>query len=290
MTSLVVGASGQVGTLLHRSLSAAGACVGTAFRHTGPGLLPLDLADGAAVEELVRRLRAAVCYLPAAHTAVDDAERHPERCRAVNVDGTARLAAALAATTDAVLVFFSTEHVFGDDPRPRREDEPTAPLSVYARTKAEAEEAVRALLPRRHLILRTSWVFGPDPQGKNFLCRLTRTLSGGEALVVPSDQHGQPTFGPDLARTAIELADRGARGTFHVVGPRYLSRLAWARIIAERLGLPAERLKGRTTAELAPAAPRPLQVRLDRDKLLRFLGRDPIRAPEEGVNPNVGVG
>ena len=143
-----------------------------------------------------------------------------------------------------------------------------------------AEQIVRETLPDHHLILRTSWVFGPDPQKKNFLWRVRRTLEKGELLVVPSDQHGQPTYGPDLARTARLLVERGARGTYHVVGPQYLSRLAWARLIAEALDLPADLIQGQPTSQLDLAAPRPLHVSLDRMKLLSLVGYDPIRSPQ----------
>ena len=104
-----------------------------------------------------------------------------------------------------------------------------------------------------------------------------------EVLTVPADQHGQPTYGPDLARTAWELVKRGARGTFHVVGPAYLSRLEWARLIAVQLGLPEGFIHGQSTAALGQRAPRPLRVRLDRNKLLTVLRRDPVRWPQVGV-------
>src|SRR4029077_1920750 len=111
-----------------------------------------------------------------------------------NVLATSHLARAIA-EINGCLVFFSTDHVFNDSPRAWKEDDPVSPRSAYARSKAEAEQMVRETLPDRHLILRTSWVFGPDPQQKNFLWRVRHTLGKGETLIVPSDQHGQPTYG-----------------------------------------------------------------------------------------------
>jgi dTDP-4-dehydrorhamnose reductase len=282
MTSLIIGASGQVGRLLFESSAEAENCVGTYCQHPAPGLHRLDLRETAAVEQLVQDLRPTTCYLAGAMTFVDYAESHPEECRAVNVKGTTTLAQALA-EVGGVLVLFSTEHVFDSSPASRREDDATSARSVYARSKARAEQVVRELLPDHHLILRTSWVYGPDPQEKNFLYKVRRTLAAGDKLAVPADQHGQPTYGPDLARTARELVARGARGTFHVVGPQYLSRLAWGRMIAEHLSLPQRLLRGRKTAELPTAAYRPLAIRLERRKLCTFLGRDPIRAPQHAL-------
>ncbi len=282
MTSLVIGASGQVGALLYAAGIQQELCVGTYCSHFRPGLCQLDLRDHAAVRDLVVELRPEVCYVPGALTFVDYAESHPNECREINVLGIENLAHAVRRTR-GVLVFFSTEHVFGDSPHPRREDEPVEPLSVYARSKAQAEEVIRDLLPDRHLILRTSWVFGPDAQRKNFFWRVCQTLGNGEKQVVPADQFGQPTYGPDLANTARTLVARSATGTFHAVGPQSLSRHGWALAIAKTLRLPQHLIVGTTTNGPQPAAPRPLRVQLDRRKLLNFLGTDPIRSPEEGV-------
>jgi dTDP-4-dehydrorhamnose reductase len=282
MRNLVIGASGQVGALLLEQLAAQAPALGTYCRHARPGLVPLDLRDHSAIGDLVEEARPATCYLAGAFTHVDEAERRPAECRAVNVEAVEQMAWILA-KTGGRLVFFSTEHVFGDSREPRREEDPLAPQSVYARSKARAEEVVRELLPDTHLILRTSWVFGPDLQEKNFFYRVRNTLSGGRRLVVANDQYGQPTYAPDLAATAILLAGRGECGTFHVVGPQTYSRLLWAQAIARQLRLPANGIEGRPTAEMGRTAPRPLSVRLDRRKLLDFLDEDPIRPPLEGV-------
>jgi dTDP-4-dehydrorhamnose reductase len=283
MNDLVIGASGQVGDALLRQCRAAGrTCLGTACRHARPGLAALDLCDAAAVTELVQRFGPDVVFLPAAMTHVDHAETHPQECFAVNTDTVAHLAG-LVRRRGGVLVFFSTEHVFGESPAAHAEEDPTAPLSVYARSKAAAEERVRELLPGRHLILRTSWVYGPDAQQKNFVYRAVRTLAAGEELVVPEDQYGQPTYTPDLATTALSLVAAGHAGTFHAVSPEALTRLAFAHLIAGVFGLDAGRVRGVPTSELHQAAPRPRHVRLARLKLQEVLGHDPIRSPAEGL-------
>jgi dTDP-4-dehydrorhamnose reductase len=289
MRILVIGASGQVGALLYSRNAEAGNCVGTFLRRSAPGLVRLDLHEGKQVERLIEETAPEVCYLPAALTHVDQAELQPHECHAVNVEGVAHVARALA-RSGGILVLFSTDHVFGDGRRPWHESEPTQPLSVYASSKVHAEEVVRAVLPERHLILRTSWVFGPDPQQKNFYYRVRATLGRRERLMVPDDQFGQPTYGPDLAQAADELVQRGTRGTFHVVGPRLMTRLDWACAIAVALGLPTDLIVGCPTSDLTISAPRPLLVALDRRKLLRCLGRDPIRPPEEALVALAGAG
>jgi dTDP-4-dehydrorhamnose reductase len=226
----------------------------------------------------VQSYRPQLVFLPAALTHVDYCETHAEECHASNILGPTYVARALG-EQDATLVFFSTEHVFADSAIPLVETNRPAPKSVYATSKAAAEEAIRSLLPHRHLILRTSWVFGPESQQKNFVYRTIRTLQRGERLTVPSDQHGQPTYAPDLAHTALQLWEHGYRGTFHVVGPDCLNRFDFARLIARTFGLDASLVQGVPTAQLGQPAPRPLFVPLARTKLCAALKRDPIRSP-----------
>ncbi len=282
MKALVIGASGQVGGRLQRSWARRGQAIGTCCTHPAPGLHALDLRDREGVESFLAEVRPAVCFLPAALTHMDDAETHPDECHEINVEGPRHVARVLKGWS-GLLVFFSTDHVFGECASPRKEGDPKGPLSVYARSKALAEELIAEELPDRHLILRTSWVFGPDAQEKNFAYRVRRALEKAEPLLVPSDQYGQPTYGSDLAETAVELVRRGARGVFHVVGPEPMSRLEWARCIASALGYWGQSLLGERTEALRPAAPRPLRVQLDRGKLLDFLGCDPIRSPGAGL-------
>ncbi|MER3416006.1 MAG: NAD(P)-dependent oxidoreductase [Gemmataceae bacterium] len=294
MTSLVIGASGQVGWQLYQRLRKLGPCIGTYRTYVRAGLIPLDLTCAAAVGALVRRSQPDLCFVPAAWTFMDGAEQQPARCLAVNVDGLTTLAKHIARSSCRRLVFFSTDHVFGARPIPWHEEERPAPVSVYGRSKWLAEQMLADLLPDRHLILRTSWVFGPDAQRKNFVYRLLDAARRGEALLASDKEHGQPTYGPDLARCAIRLAVDEARGIYHVVGPERLTRWHWARTIAHELGLVGVRLLpapsgiepacwSGTDPSAGQRAPRPQQIALARTKLLQRLGYDPIRAPRAGL-------
>jgi dTDP-4-dehydrorhamnose reductase len=295
MRSLVIGASGQVGALLYRGVRREGACLGTYWSHPVGELVLLDLRDSAAVANLIKEFQPDVCYLPAAMTHVDRAEQQREECQAINVAGVANVTRAVAKSS-ASLVFFSTEHVFSDRDQSWRENEPTCPLSVYAASKVAAEELIREALPRRHLIIRTSWVFGPDAQEKNFLFRVRRTLGTGDQLKVPPGQWGQPTFGPDLARTARLLVRREARGTIHVVGPVAMTRMNWALLLAEEMSFGTAGIALDWSPPSIERAPRPNHIQLDRSKLVHYLDDDPIRSPRQGIRAtlrllrqNVGV-
>jgi len=283
MKALIIGASGQVGGLLLLQLRAGGwECIGTAFKHGSVGLSTLDIRDAAAVNALVASARPDVIFLPGALTFVDYCETHRDECFSINVDGTANVARA-AKSCGVPIVFFSTEHVFSDSPDAYPEEARPAAKSVYAQSKVLAEARLREIVPDAHLILRASWVFGPESQRKNFVYRAVKTLRAGERLHVPHDQYGQPTYSVDLAETALALLKQNARGTFHTVGPAHVTRLDFARLIARTFDVNAALIDGIATASLGQPAPRPLFIQLRRDKLMAALGRDPIRSPEAAL-------
>src|SRR5260370_34829178 len=120
MRSLVLGASGQVGALLHSSAPDEETCTGTYCHHPLHELVSLDLRDGSAVRRIIRDVRPEVCYLPAALTSVDYAETHAVECQQTNVDGVSQVARALA-EIGGVLVFFSLENSFAERSRALRE-------------------------------------------------------------------------------------------------------------------------------------------------------------------------
>src|SRR5690606_13803189 len=194
MRILLTGANGQVGHELRRSLTPLGevACA------TRDGTLATDgssceTADFDRPDELaalLQRVRPDVVVNAAAYTAVDRAESEPEAAFRINAEAVGVLAAACAAR-GALLVHYSTDYVFpGDDPRPRREDDPTGPLNVYGASKLAGEEAIRAS-GCRHLIFRISWVY--SARGHNFLRTMLRLAGEHDELRVVDDQVGAPT-------------------------------------------------------------------------------------------------
>jgi len=173
----------------------------------------LDVTDAGAAAEIVGKHGPAVVVHAAAWTAVDRAEAEPDRAWAVNVGGTEAVARA-AASVGALLVYPSTDYVFsGDAARPYREDDATKPRSVYGRTKLEGEGAARTC--PRHLIVRTSWVFG---DGENFVRAIVERGRQGGTIEVVGDQVGRPTYALDLARGLLDLVDGGHVSTFHLAG------------------------------------------------------------------------
>ena len=266
MRALIVGASGQIGGHLAARLRDQGhAVTGTYSSFPRPGMVKLDLADRAALSAALLDVRPDVVILAAGWTWVDGNEDDPVRARELNRDLPLELARG-AKAAGALFVTYSTDYVFDGLGGPYTEDDQTGPLNVYGETKRELEEALGAEVPQ-HLLLRTSTVYGPELQGKNFVYQLVRRLKAGEPFMVPTDQEASPSYAPDVAAATLALIEQGARGTWHVAGPDALDRGSFARLVCAEWSLDPDEIEYRTTAELRQKAQRPLSAALDTGKL-----------------------
>jgi dTDP-4-dehydrorhamnose reductase len=239
---LITGANGQLGHDLADVLAAEELYP---FDHRG-----LDIADAAAVEETVGRLKPQWVLNAAAFNDVDGAERNEAAAFAVNARGPEQLAAA-AARVAARLIHVSTDYVFdGRKGSAYDEDDRPNPLSVYGRSKREGERRVLAS-GAPACVLRTAWLYGRH--GKNFVKAIQAAAARGGPLKVVSDQVGSPTSTADLAVAIAALMGTPAAGLYHVVNAGACSRFEFARaIVGDQVDvLPI------TTTEAARPAPRP---------------------------------
>ncbi len=279
MKILLLGKNGQVGWELQRSLSILGEVVACDF--DSPAELKADFTDPESLLALIRRVRPDAIVNAAAHTAVDKAESEPELARHINAL-TPGVLAREAAALGACLVHYSTDYVFdGSGEQPRDESAATNPLSVYGRTKLEGEELIRSS-GCSHLILRTSWVYAA--RGGNFARTMLRLAAEREELKVIADQIGAPT-GADLLAdvTALALlrlrAQPALSGTYHcaAAGQTHWHGYAqfvieWARAHGHSVKVAPERVLSTLTQDYPTSARRPLNSRLDTQKLRRTFG------------------
>ncbi|MGE0710520.1 MAG: NAD(P)-dependent oxidoreductase [Planctomycetota bacterium] len=279
MRVLVVGASGQLGGHLVRGFTAAGHEVsGTCHSQGGPELLRVDLDDEAALCAASRAVRAELVVLAAGWTWVDANEDDPAAAWRRNCDHPLALARACAAE-GARFVTYSTDYVFDGERGGYREDDPPRPLNVYGEAKLGLERGL-AELPGA-LVLRTSTVYGPEAQGKNFVYQLVRRLRAGQPFRVPSDQTATPSYAPDVAAVTLALVERGAEGVWHVTGPDALDRGAFSAKVCAEWGLDPSGFEALPTAALGQKARRPLRADLDTSKL-RAAGLE-VRGVEAGL-------
>jgi dTDP-4-dehydrorhamnose reductase len=266
-----VGGSGQIGGWLLRVLESRGhSGKGTFASVPFPGLVPLDAADLDAAAAWVRAEQPDVVFYPAGFTWVDGCESDRAKAYAANLEQPLNMARA-ARDVGARFVYFSTDYVFDGRNGPYDEDSPSNPLSVYGQAKRDAEQAIASELGDRQLTVRTSWVFGPERQGKNFAYQLVRNLSTSKSMICPSDQISSPSYGPDVAEATVRLAEAGQSGLVHVVGPDVIDRVAFASAIARSFELDPSLIESRSTAELGQAAPRPLNGGLRSTRLETLL-------------------
>lgn len=281
MRALVIGASGQVGAALLQAFRARGHhAAGTYAHHPADGLTALDITDRAAVERAIEDARPDWVLCPAGLTHVDRCEEHPDEAFAINRDGPLA-AARLARRAGAGFVFYSTEYVFDGERGPYAEEDPARPLSVYGRSKWEGERAVLAELERA-IVVRTTVVYGPDRQEKNFVYQLIRNCRGGQPMKIPADQVSSPTYNADLAWASVELCERDLRGVYHLAGDGVLDRFAFARLACQVFELDPSRLTPVATAALGQKAPRPLKGGLLIAKARAALLTS-LRSPEAGL-------
>lgn len=208
MKILLIGADGQVGFELQRSLAPLGRVVAT----TRSGRLPggascraLDLGDFDALRAAVLDERPDWILNAAAWTRVDDAETESEAAFRINGHAPGVLGAA-AASVGARVLHYSTDYVFaGHGHRPWREDDPTDPINAYGRSKLEGESQLRAALPA-HLVLRVAWVYAA--RGRNFLRTMLRLAAEREELRVVDDQIGAPTPARWIAEASAHVVAR----------------------------------------------------------------------------------
>jgi dTDP-4-dehydrorhamnose reductase len=281
MRALVIGASGQVGGALLEALRARGhEAVGTYAHNPAEGLAPLDVTDRAAVGRAVSQARPDWVLCPAGLTHVDYCEEHPAEAFAINRDGALHTARE-AGRAGAGFVFYSTEYVFDGERGPYTEEDEARPLSVYGRSKWEGERAVLAEMARA-VVVRTTVVYGPDRQEKNFVYQLMRNCRSGQGMRIPADQVSSPTYNEDLAQATVELCERDLGGVYHLAGDGVLDRFAFARLACEVFGLDPSYLTPVATAMLGQKAPRPLKGGLTIAKARGVLAT-PLRSPEAGL-------
>jgi dTDP-4-dehydrorhamnose reductase len=279
--SLIIGASGQVGGAIALALLDRGHhVVGTHHRQPQPGTRPLDLRDASATERLIAEVEPDWVICPGSLTAVDYCESHPDEAMAANRDAPAAAARA-AAKRGAGFVYFSTEYVFDGTAGPYTEDDPVNPQSVYARSKLEGERRAVEENPRT-IVIRTTVVYGPERQGKNFVYQVLRRARAGETVHAPNDQRSSPTYNVDLAAATVELIEHDFRGVLNVAGPVVLDRHAFTLEVCAAFGLDVRRVEGVTTESLRQPARRPLNAGLVIDRA-RALLSTPLRAPREAL-------
>ncbi|UDF31506.1 UNVERIFIED_ORG: dTDP-4-dehydrorhamnose reductase [Roseateles sp. XES5] len=276
MRILLTGKNGQVGFELQRALAPLGEVLAVDRSEC-------DLESETSLRNAIRRAEPDIIINPAAYTAVDRAESETERAYAINATAPGIIGAE-AARCGALVVHYSTDYVFDGTAVGRyAEDAATGPQGVYGQSKRAGEEALAAS-GARHLVFRTSWVFGAH--GANFAKTMLRLAAERDVLKVVADQVGTPTSAALIAdvsthaiRQAVQDRDSAPSGIYHLTAGGETNWHAYACHVIEaarRAGVSirvaADAIVPITTADYPTPARRPANSRLETAKLRHTFG------------------
>jgi len=278
---LITGSSGMLGTDLCEELSPDYEVYGADLVKRPPGakrFAKCDITDREETSGVISKIGPDAVIHAAAWTDVDGCELDKNRARRINIEGAKNVALACKGS-GAALIYISTDFVFdGKKKTPYKETDSPNPLSVYARSKLAGEEAVKKSL-KKHLILRTSWLYGAN--GRNFVDTIVQKAKRKKILRVVDDQAGSPTYTKDFAKAIRRLLNivfvkREALsakrcGIYHVTNAGTVS---WCDYAGEILRLVNSKAKvvPISSESLGRPAKRPAMSALDNSKFIGFTG------------------
>ena len=180
------GRTGLLGQALRHVLLGRGWSVESLERSDG------DILDAGFLQARVEGCAPDVVFSSLGWNTVDDAEDHPDEVLLYNRTLPHTLACLLKTRGQGHLVHFSSGLVFsGRHGGPWREDDATAPLNVYGKTRLAGEKAVLQTLPERACVVRTGWLFGPGK--RNFVDDILNACHRRDSITIVDDRTGSPT-------------------------------------------------------------------------------------------------
>src|SRR6266480_7782361 len=202
MKLVIVGAGGRLGTALAREYREKFSVIG--FDHA-----QLDLANADELREKLCAIDFDLLINAAAFTNVDLCETQLDQAFRINADAP-RILAEICRDKNAKLIHFSTDYVFdGKKSEPYIENDPANPISVYGESKRAGEQFVLQTTDR-HLIVRVSWVFGPDRP--SFIDAMIDRARENEQIDAIAEKFSTPTYTRDIAQMLLQFFEQDVEG------------------------------------------------------------------------------
>jgi len=271
MKIAIIGANGRLGAALAREYARD-------FELTSFERRQLDLGQLDRVRSALAATKFELLINCAALTNVDYCESHREEAFVVNAEAP-RLLAEIANEKSARLVHFSTDYVFdGKKTDPYVEEDKAVPLSVYGESKLEGEQRVLEA-SSQHLVVRLSWVFGPDKP--SFIDQIIQRAREKDVVTAVADKFSAPTFTIDVAGWLRLVVEKNAHGILHLANNGGCSWQEWAQYaidVCRSRGLPlkAERVEAVSLGDMKNfVAQRPVHTVLSTAKFTALTGVQP---------------
>jgi dTDP-4-dehydrorhamnose reductase len=279
---LITGASGLYGSKLAQIAVAKGIEVYSSDIQSLSvygNFVKLDISGKSAVEEAFKTIKPDVVVHAATLTDVDKCETNKELAWKINVEGTKNIVDA-AQTTGSFLIYISTDYVFSGEKGNYKETDKPDPINYYGLTKLKAEEIIQT--QSEYFIGRPSVIYGSTPAaGKvNFALWLIETLRKGERVKIITDQWNTPTLNTNLAEMTLEVIERRLTGIYHTCGATRVSRIEFARQIADTFGLDKIFIDSVLSSQFTWPAKRPKDSSLDTSKAQNTLKHKPLAMSE----------
>jgi dTDP-4-dehydrorhamnose reductase len=202
MKLLILGAGGRLGAALEREYR-------DNFDVTGFSHAQLDLSDLGAVREKLGSTSFDVLINAAGFTKVDLCETQPKLAFLVNAEAP-RVVAEICEEKNARLIHFSTDYVFdGAKRKPYTEEDEALPISIYGESKLAGERNVLAV-QNQNLVVRVSWVFGPDRA--SFIDAMVQQAQKNDEVDAVADKISTPTYTLDIAEMLPRFFDSDSSG------------------------------------------------------------------------------
>ena len=271
MKILITGAFGQLGNSLKNFLSINDEVFRTGLNiPTGGKGLQLNIVDKIMLKDIISSISPDVIINLAALTNVDFCESNPEIAKEVNTNGVQNLVDVFSGK----IIHLSTDYVFDGLKGPYKEEDQINPISVYGKTKYDAEKIV--LDKNNNLVLRANVLYNMfGNNNASFLNWVVNNLKNKNSIQVVNDQFNNPTWTESIAEILVNCLNKDMSGLYHWGDQDYLSRYDFAIKIAESYNLKSDLIKQISTSQLKQMAPRPLNGGLDQSKLKKYLNITP---------------
>jgi dTDP-4-dehydrorhamnose reductase len=241
-----------------------------------------DITNIEELEAVIGKFNPDVVIHSAAMTNVDDCELNPEKCQLLNVTATQNVVQ-ICEKTGVHLIHLSTDFIFDGEAGPYSETDEPNPISIYGRSKLDAEKLVQeASCP--WAIVRTVLVYGiaAGLSRSNIILWVKSSLEQGKTIQVVDDQFRTPTLAEDLANGCILIAEQKATGIFNISGKDFLTPYQMANLTADFFDLDKTLIVKASAATFSQPARRPPRTGFDISKAVEKLGYKP-HSFKEGI-------